>query len=488
MMTKRPGTRISRRLPAALALLLASAMIAPPAAVAQGLPDFGSPADSVLSKSREKLLGQRVILQLRSAGAIVDDPQLNEYIRLLGSKLASQAGDGGFDFEFFMIDDNAINAFAMPGGVIGVNMGLLLATENESQLAGVIAHEVSHVTQRHIARSVYDQQQSAILTMASTIAALLLASQTDMSSDSAAGLAMAAQAGAAQRAINFTRANELEADRIGIDVLARAGFDPNGMASFFEKLSRRESTLADVIPEMLRTHPTGGGRIAEARSRARLLLPVNHTDSMAYGLAKARIRVLSARRPDDAVAYYRVLADSADPADRYGRALSLQSVDLNDQAERIFRELSAEYPSVIAFRIGRAEALMADGLDAQAMSVYREANAVSPRNTPLVISYATALIEAREPALAHALLLDLLNNVRPAPAQIELLARAANAEGDVVNAHHYMSEYYASIGDLRSAIAQLRLALQAPGVDDVQRVRFNARIGEFAGYLAESEG
>jgi predicted Zn-dependent protease len=467
-------------------LLLACLLVAEPIALAQELPDFGSPADSVLSKAREKMLGRSVILQLRNAGVIVDDPLLNEYIGLLGSQLASQVNDGDFDFEFFVIDDDSINAFAMPGGVIGVHTGLLLATENESELAGVMAHEVSHVTQRHIARSIYDRQRTSILSMAAVLAAALLGASGG-NGDVAMGAAAAAQAAAVQQQINFTRANEYEADRIGMGVLSRSGFDPIGMASFFEKLGRRESRSADVIPELLRTHPTSNDRISEARARARQLPRTNHVDSLGYGLAKARIRVLSARTPETAEAYYRLLADSTDPADRYGYALSLSVTGRHDQAERIFRALGTENPSVIAYRIGRAEALMAAGLDEQAMAVYAEANALSPRNVPLVISYGEALIVSGKAAEAHAVLLDLLNNVDPAPAQIELLARAANAEGDIINAHHYMSEYYASIGNLPLAIAQLNMALEAPGLNSVQRARFNARIDEFEEYLAEAE-
>jgi len=454
---------------------------------AQELPDFGSPADSVLSKSREKQLGRSVIAELRRAGAIVDDPQLTEYIGLLGSELASHVNDGDFSFEFFVIDENVINAFAMPGGVIGVNSGLILATDNESELAAVIAHEVSHVTQRHIARAMYDQQRGGMMTMAATIAAMLLAGSSGSSGDAAMGAAMAIQAAGIQRQINFTRSNEYEADRIGMGVLSSAGFDPAAMASFFEELSRRESSAADVIPEMLRTHPSGSGRISEARARARQLPRTTPQDSMGYGLAKARIRVLSARTPADAMSYYRAREASTDPADRYGRALSLMGVGLADQAESIFRQLSGEYPNVIAFRIGRAEALLADGLDEQAMGVYAEANSLSPRNIPLVTSYAGALIEAGQPEKAHEILLDLLNNVNPTPAQIELIARAADAEGDRINSHHYMSEYFASIGELRLAIAQLEMALDVPTINSVQRARFLARIKEFRDYLAEAE-
>jgi predicted Zn-dependent protease len=327
------------------------------------------------------------------------------------------------------------------------------------------------------------------MTMASMLAAALIGSSMDSGGDAAVGLATAAQAAGAQRQINFTRAHEYEADRIGMGVLSQAGFDPTGMASFFEKLSRRESTSLDLIPEMLRTHPTSSGRIAEARGRARQLPPVSHVDSLGYGLAKARIRVLTARTPEQALEYYQRRDDSPDPADRYGLALSLMGIGLNDTAGQIFRDLSRDNPSVIAFRIGQAEALMADGLDDEAIAVYREANTLSPRNIPLVVSFGEALLRAGRAEEAHRVLLDLLNNVDNAtPAQIELLARAADAEGDRINAHHYMAEYFASVGNLSLAMNQLRTVLSLPDLNRVQRARFEARLAQFQEYLDELDG
>lgn len=454
---------------------------------AEELPDFGTPADSVLSKSREAQLGRSVMLQLRKAGAVVEDPQLTEYLHVLGSQLASRANDGNYEFQFFVVGDRQINAFAMPGGYIGVNAGLILASESESELAGVLAHEVSHVTQRHIARSLYENQRNSIVSIATMLAAVLLGAATDMSGEATSGLITAAQSAAIQQQINFTRAHEYEADRVGMEVLSAAGFDPSGMATFFEKLSRRTSASSQYVPEMLRTHPVSTGRIAEARARARQLPRVVHDDSLNYGLAKARVQVLTAATREQALAYFETRSGSDAPADRYGLALSLTGLSRGDEAERLFRDLVAENPHVIAYRIGQAEALMSSGLAEQAMGVYAEALRLFPRNVPLVISYADALIAAGEPGRAHALLLDLLNNVRPTPAQIELIARAANAEGDVVSAHHYMSEYYASIGDLRLAISQLRLALEAPEATAIERARFQARMDEFIGYLPEEE-
>ena len=454
-------------------------------AAGQELPDFGSTADMVLSKSRERQIGRSAMLQLRMAGVMLDDPMLTEYVTLLGSKLASQANDGEHRFNFFVVTDDAINAFAMPGGYIGINSGLILASENESELAGVFAHEVSHVTQRHIARSIYDNQRSSIVSLATMLAALVLGAATD--GDAAQGVMMAGQAAMAQRQLNFTRSNEYEADRIGIEVLAAAGFDPNGMAGFFEKLSRRYGTTGQVVPEYLRSHPISTSRVAEARSRARNLPGNPNVDSFAYGLAKARLRALTPATGEQAMAAFAPREDSDLPADRYGRALAMRRVGFDDNAERIFRGLIDEYPGVTAFRIGQAEALFDGGLPEQAMVVYREALGISPRNVPLTISYAERLIASGDAAEAHRVLLDLLNNVPPTPAQIQLIARAANAEGDIANAHHYMSEYYLSIGNLPLALTQLRMALELPDINGVQRSRFRARIEQIFEFMPEEE-
>ncbi len=456
-------------------------------AAANELPDFGGARDTVLSKSREQQLGRSVILQLRNAGVIMDDPQLTEYVGLLGSRLASQANNGDYNFNFFVVNDSRINAFAMPGGYVGVNSGLILASDNESELAGVLAHEVSHVTQRHIARSIYDNQKSSILTIATMIAAALIGIASDNSGDAVAGVMTAGQALAAQRQINFTRSNEYEADRIGIEVLSHAGFDPNGMASFFEKLSRRTTTTSQMIPELLRTHPMSASRVAEARARARNLPPTTNVDSSGYGLAKARLLVLTQPTPEAALQLFELRADSKEPADRYGRALALMRIGLHDDAQRIFRDLVNEAPNIVAYRIGEAEALMSGGLVEDAMAAYEEAVRLSPRNVPLTISYAESLIVAGRPEEAHEILLDLLNNVPPTPAQIQLIARAANAEGDVPNAHNYMAEYYLSIGNLPLALNQLRMALESPDVHAVDRARFRAKLEQLIEYLPEEE-
>jgi predicted Zn-dependent protease len=451
------------------------------------LPDFGSPADAALSKSREAQIGRSVMLELRNAGVVMDDPLLTEYVTTLGSQIASRANDGEFRFEFFVMKDDEINAAAFPGGFVGINSGLITSSETESELAGVLAHEISHVTQRHLARAAYDNQRMSIVSIAALIAAVVLGASGNASGQAMQGMMMGSQALAAQRSINFTRANESEADRVGMELLSASGFDPNGMASFFDKLGKRYGGSQRYVPAILQNHPLTTERTAEARSRARTMPAVTHTDSVNYALTKARIQVLNAATPEAAFYLFRGKQDSTSPGDRYGLALAQMRINLNDNAESIFKSLIAEYPSVIAFRIGQAEALQASGAKDAAQRSYKESVKLFPRNIPLTISYAEALIIDGKAAEAHELLLDLLNTVPATPAQLRLIARAANAEGDSANAYFYMSYYYASIGNLPLAIGQVRLALEIPDVHTVDRARFKARLDQLLEYLPEEQ-
>jgi predicted Zn-dependent protease len=225
-----------------LAVLCAAAGLALFPAVSGGqinLPDIGSPADAVLSKNEENRLGRAIMAQIRASGEVVEDPQVTEYINEIGYRLAAQANaDGNHEFSFFVVDSPVINAFALPGGFIGVHTGLLEATRSEDELAGVLAHEVAHVTQRHIARRLQANQRQSILSTAIMLGAILAGVAGGADGDVMQGAIAVAQGSAAQAQINFTRSNEYEADRVGIQSLAAAGFDPQGMASFFEIISR----------------------------------------------------------------------------------------------------------------------------------------------------------------------------------------------------------------------------------------------------------
>src|SRR5262245_42986661 len=303
-----PQTRRLNRLAVALLAILVAL---PPATLAQGandLPDIGSPASSALSLDDEYRIGLQIVRQLRDEGQVIDDPEATEYLQGLGSRIVAQAsGDSGQRFQFFFVRDDTINAFALPGGFIGVNYGLVLATRNEAQLAGVLAHEIAHVTQRHIARRVRSQGRQSIATMAAILASILIGAATG-SSDAAMGGISMAQGAAMQQQINFTRANENEADRVGMGFLAAAGFDPYGMPDFFETMGRRTSLQAtnrNALPEILQSHPVTTNRIAESRARAAQFKEVRPLpETISYSLTRERLRVLVTPPEQNVRRYY----------------------------------------------------------------------------------------------------------------------------------------------------------------------------------------
>ncbi len=468
---------------AALTLLVPPAV---PAATGDDLPDIGSPANSVLSREKELQIGRSIYRSLVDTDRVMGDPEVHEYLQDVGSKLAAQAQDGDFRFTFFVVNDTAINAFALPGGYIGVHSGLILATESESELAGVLAHEISHVTQRHISRAVFANQRSSILTMAAMLGAILLGA-VGGSGDVITGAIATAQGIAAQQQINFTRANEYEADRVGVGVLAAAGFDPLGMPAFFETLARQTGPLASQAPEFLRTHPVTVNRIAETRERAASFPRTEVEDAAGYSVTRARIRVLSSPTPEKALAFFlgeqQDPRHAGDPGTEYGIALVRMELGQYTAARALFQGLLATHPGVIPFHTGLAGAELALGNREVAFSDYEKAMGLFPRNTPLTVRYAEALLGAGRAKEAHTILLDLLNNVPPTAEQVRLIALAASAAGDTADAHYYMAELHLLKGDVVMGADQLRLALSIPGLDSVQKARFTSRLAEIQEWL-----
>jgi predicted Zn-dependent protease len=475
-----------------LSLLVALALLAGGTAAAQSgsgndLPDIGTPADSTITRGDEYQIGLMIVRGLREQGQVLDDPEVNDYIQSLGSRIVAQAQEGGQRFQFFVVPDSSINAFALPGGFIGVNQGLVTATANEAQLASVLAHEVAHVTQRHIARSISAQGRQSLASAAAILAAILIGAATGAPDAAQAGIAIA-QGTAAQQRINFTRANEYEADRIGIAFLAAAGFDPFAMPDFFETLGRRAGLAASRAPEFLMTHPVTTNRIAESRDRATQRVRRVQPESPAYPYVRERVRVLGAPADTDLRAYYSSLRDSRPltPGQQYGEALARLRAGERDAAASTLIELSAARQGSPMLEAALGQSLMAAGRQEQALETFRKALAIAPRNVPLSVRYAEALLQVGRAKEAHAILLDVFNNVQPTPEQIRLTAMAASSAGDTGDAYYYMSEYHIASGDLPLAGKQLELALAAPDLTPVQRARFLARLKEIRDVLAES--
>jgi beta-barrel assembly-enhancing protease len=447
------------------------------------LPDMGSPAAAYISRTDEFRLGAMVTKELRDQNALFEDPEITEYLQGVGQRLAAQSAEGGKNFEFFVIKDDTINAFAVPGGFVFIHQGLFLATQTESELASVMAHEIAHVTQHHIARQIRAQSQQSLTTAAAMIAAILLGAAGG--SQAAMGGIAAAQGLAAQQQINFTRDNEMEADRVGIGYLAGAGFDANAMGGFFETMARHEGLAATYIPAMLIDHPVSTDRVAEARARAAQFPPRTQRDSQSYELIRERIRVLSTSEDIDLLTQYerKIQHGDSNLADQYAYALELTRHHRADEAVKVLTPMVQQHETLTLLHIAMADALAKSGRTKDALAYYGRTLQLFPRNVPVTVRYAQQLMEVGKPLEAHNMLLDLFNNVAPTPDQIRLIALAASAAGDAGDAYFYMGEYQIAGGDLSLAAQQLTLALASPHLSSIQRARYQARLDEVHEYL-----
>jgi len=466
------------------ALLLLGTMVATPlAAEGIALPEIGDSGAAVVSPAQERHTGEAVVRNIRRAGGILEDPLATDYLNYLGYRLVSHSDSTQKDFHFFIVNDGDINAFALPGGFIGVNYGLFLATKSESELAAVMAHEIAHVTQRHHARA-YEEAQSAsnIPVMAAIIAAIILGSQgSELGQAALTSLA----AGNIQHQLNFTRANEKEADDIGIALLAKSGFDPTSMANFFKKLERESRLYGNSAPEFLRTHPVTENRIADALNRA-AQYPQHRTwhSSRNYYLMRARLQVLSSRDPE---ATRRKLESKLrsgryldKAATRYGLALALIASRRHDDARRILDQLLNEDAGRIAYLLARARLESLAGNHAEALRRFAATLDNYPGNGPLTFAYAKALLAADKPAKARKLILAWQKQGADSsniPHIYELLAEAESRLGHQALSHVAMGEYYYRIGQTHEALRQLNLALdRKEQLDFYNTSRVEARI------------
>jgi predicted Zn-dependent protease len=450
-------------------------------AVDQDLPDLGSPATAAVSLDDEYHAGLGWFAQIRQTGQIMEDPEISDYIQQIGHSLSSHAEEGQHQFYYFVLRDPVLNAFAMPGGFIAIHSGLILATRNENELAGVMAHETAHVTQRHLVRQLIDQSHAGLMSTAAMLAAILLGATAGRGSpDAMEGAILATQGAAIQHQINYTRKNEFEADRIGIGTMASAGYDPLGMASFFEYMSHSgpEPSRINAV-QFLIDHPINSDRVAEARNRADQIGRIRHTDSLSYTLMRERLRGLV--NPQAAHEYYVSLARNGTGKsieDRYGKAVA--DVAMRNPAAAIpeLQALVNEYPKVNQFYGALGQAYLVNGQLKESQAVLDKAEDLFPRNAPITIRLAETLMHAGNNKRAHLILDDLFNVVEPTPDQTRLIAKAANAAGDIADAYYYMSYFYLMNGDLKMAANQLELGLGMPGLDPIQRARFSARLEE----------
>ncbi|MBK5940924.1 peptidase M48 [Halochromatium roseum] len=443
------------------------------------LPDFGSSADTIMSRAEERDLGQEFMKWVRKALPISADSVLTDYIQTLGQQLVASSGNPGH-YDFFLIDEPTVNAFAGPDGRIGIFAGLILASQTEGELAAVVAHELAHVSQDHLMRSFEAQRQMALPATALLLAAAVLGATID-ANIGAAGL-MGIQGAAAQRQINFTRANEEEADRIGIDTLARAGHNPYAMPGFFQRLAKTTRVSDSKTPEFLRTHPVTTSRIADAMNRARQHGLRQRPDSLRFHLARANLRQRSESNPKRAVDHFAKTLEQGryrdETAQRYGYALALTRAGQLEAARSQLAPLLKEYPSQTEFLVLRADIDRRAGNPQQAVRDLKAPVGLAPGNWPLNQAYAESLMAASRPAEALTALQRFVA-LRPGIAPIyELMADAAGKSGQRALNYRYRAEHLYASDELEPAIRQLQLALRLDDIDFHLAAQLQARLNE----------
>ena len=443
------------------------------------LPEIGVVASDAISLDKEMIIGDAVMRQMRGQSPIIADPVLDEYLQDLGNRLVVHADNAKFPFQFFWVNNDAINAFAFFGGHIGVHTGLMRRADTESELASVLAHEISHVTQRHIARRMQAQKRASPLALASLIGGVLIA----MANPQAGMAAMqAGSAASAQLQIDYTRSNEQEADRIGIAMLARAGFDPKGAASFFSTMAE-EYRMVSRPPARLLTHPLTETRIADARSRAddypRRYLPVNKQ----FELAKARIKSRYSFDKDYAVEYYRAAVDQQAQRSReaslYGLTLAYMRNEENKKAQKILDELLEKDPTNLFYLDAATDIYIALGEPTKAVEMLKPHVTHNPRNQVLALNQANAFISAQQYEDAITLLKDFLLVKKDYQVAYQMMSEAYQKAKRFSQMHQSKAEVYALYGAYNRAVDELQYAYNFAGDDHLQKQRIRARIKQF---------
>ena len=432
------------------------------------LPDLGDISSASLSDTQERTIGNRIMREVRNDPAFLDDPEVTDYITSVGQRLLSVADNPPPDITFFMVKDDSINAFAMVGGHVFIHTGLLLLTQDESELAGVMAHELSHVLQKHQARMTRDASRGQWTSLAALAVALLAARSN---SNQAGQVTEAALAGATafsiQNQLDYTREHEREADRVGFTLLEKAGYDPRGMATFFERMQRANRVNEQqkgALPSYLRTHPMTTERIAEMQDRLEKMPPrILAPDSIEYKISKARMRAAQGST-SDALRFFKVALEDATVLrpreDVYGMALAQRRAHDLDGAWKTLQPIRMQGRTHPAFEVLAGQILADMHKGDEALAVYKTALKTWPGYRALAYAYLDELLQTGHNKEAIADLEDRLRS-RPDDWRLyELQARAFEATGASLSQHRAQAESYYRRGNLAAAVDQLEIAVK----------------------------
>ncbi|ATR82216.1 peptidase M48 [Pseudomonas sp. FFUP_PS_473] len=441
---------------------------------ADDLPSLGDASSAIVSPQQEHQLGRAWLSLLRGNVGQLSDPQLKDYVETSVYRLAETSQLQDRRLEFILIDSKELNAFAAPGGIVGVNGGLFLNAQNEGEYASVLAHELAHLSQRHFARGVEAQQRMQLPMMAALLAGIVVAA----SGAGDAGIAAIAgsQAAAIQEQRRFSRQNEQEADRIGIINLEKAGYDPRNMPSMFERLMRQYRFDAKP-PEFLLTHPVTESRIADTRNRAEQAPAGGTEDSLRYQLMRSRVQLTYEGTPGLAAKRFRAMLEENPTLDaaRYGLAIAQTKGGQLNEARENLKPLLAKAPNDITYNLAQIDLDITNNRLADAEQRVTKMLTLYPGSYPLQQARADVLLKLNRPAEAEKALDGLLKNRPDDPDVWYEVAEARGLSGNTIGLHQARAEYFALVGDYDQAIQQLDYAKRRAGNNFQLASRLDAR-------------
>jgi len=475
-----------KRMRSPILLLACLAVLAVPATRADGLPELGESSQADLSPLMEKRVGESIMQEIRhKEPSYLDDAEVSAYLNRIGRRLASNSEGARQEFEFFALRDATLNAFALPGGFIGVHTGLILAAQSESELASVLSHEISHVTQHHIARG-FSQQSMSSATMLLSLAVAILAARHNP--DAAQGALIAGQAAGIQQQLNYSRDFEREADRIGIQLLERSGYDVRGMGSFFERLQRYSRLYENSAPGYLRTHPLTTERIADMENRIQALPYRQVPDSLDFLLVRAKLRAQEGT-PDEAVADFDIQVKehkfSSEFAARYGLAQALLRAKHYAAAEAQVAQLRQIKLASPLLETLAAELRLRQNDAADAARILRAASVSYPQERAIAYAEIDALLIAGQAKEALGLTVADLQAYTTDFRMHALQAKTYAMLGQRLQQHRAQGEAYVLQGMLLPAIEQFELAQKAPDGDFYEHSQVDARLRQLKRRQAE---
>ncbi|NCW58745.1 MAG: M48 family peptidase [Proteobacteria bacterium] len=420
------------------------------------LPELGDRVSGAVSSFEEKAIGKEFLKQIYFQAPLISDPLIKEYTELLIYRLSEYSEVKDRQFNILIIDDSSLNAFAAPGGIIGVNGGLFLNADNEGQFASVMAHELAHLSQRHFARNILSTQDRSLASSLTMISSIALAILSNNPNAMAVGPALLQT-----QSLRYSRLFEKEADRVGFGNLVRAGYNPKSMGEMFENMNNLRRLAGETPPEFLLTHPLSSSRISDALNAAEgMSEDGTKKDSLEYSLIRARLKVFYEKIPLQSVQYFQALVnENPSDANIYGLALALSTNNQSEESIKYINTLINKYPKNLFLNTSKVEILTEGKNYKDALFVANTFLEIAPKNYPLTIAKSKLLLEMGEYFESEEIIRDQLLRRNEDPQLWLLLSEIQRNSKNIIGYHQSRAEYFLLLGQNEEALSQLEFAL-----------------------------